>query len=135
MPAKSLAFAHMRQALLALVCDIPHCKVAVVGDVAAALIIPPRHVAFMLSGLSDDDDAVVPWYRVMPSGGKFPAPAKRSVRYTKQLKLLTLEGIALAADIIVIDLADCLADLPYTHVTTFWADEGKGSRHCQSPLS
>jgi methylated-DNA-protein-cysteine methyltransferase related protein len=123
MPTKSLAFAHMRQALLAPVGDIPHGKVAFVGDVAAALNIPPRHVAFMLSGLSDDDAAVVPWYRAMPSGGKFPAPAKRSVRHTKQLKLFVLEEIALAADIIVIDLADCLADLPDTHVTTFWADE------------
>lgn len=96
MPAKSLAFARMKAALLALVGDIPSGRIAEVGAVAIALNIPPRHVAYILSQLSADERAVVPWHRVVPKDGKFSALAKRTVRQNEQILALTTEGLDIA---------------------------------------
>lgn len=113
----------MKAALLALVADIPACKVAQVGDVGFALNIPPRHVSYILSQLSNDEAALVPWYRVVPTRGKFPALAKQTERHNKQIELLKLEGVSLGNIQVIANLQDHIAILGETHQNTFWADE------------
>jgi methylated-DNA-protein-cysteine methyltransferase related protein len=119
LPAKSLAFARMKAALLALVTDIPPGKVAQVGDIALALNIPPRHVAYILSQLHEDEAAFVPWHRVVPAGGKFPIAAKRSDRQNRQIDALHRDGL----DYELTDFSLYIWSLPDTHKATFWADE------------
>lgn len=114
----------MKAALLALVSDIPRGKVAQVGDVGLALNIPPRYVAYILSQLSEDEAAFVPWHRVVPVRGKFPAVAKQTERHIRQIELLALEGIRLGSDAIVASVQSHLTALPTKHQATFWADEG-----------
>jgi methylated-DNA-protein-cysteine methyltransferase related protein len=123
MPSKSPAFARMKKALLALVADIPSGKVAQVGDVGLALNLPPRHVAYILSQLSDDEAAQVPWHRVVPMDGKFPTAAKQSVRHAKQIELLSHEGISLENKSTIPNLQGLIARLTDEYCNTFWADE------------
>jgi methylated-DNA-protein-cysteine methyltransferase related protein len=123
MPTKSQAFARMKRALLALVTDIPLGKVAQVGEAGIALNIPPRHVAYILSQLAPDEAAFIPWHRVVPTGGKFPAAAKRTERQDRQIELLSHEGILLDNKWVIANFQDCVTTLPKTHCSTFWADE------------
>lgn len=125
MPSKSLAFARMKKALLALVGDIPSGKVAQVGDVGFSLNMPPRHVAYILSQLSDDEAAHVPWYRVVPMDGKFPNVAKQTVRHAKQIELLGLEGISLENKSTIANLQGHISKLTDEYCKAFWADENE----------
>lgn len=120
MSTKSLAFARMKAALLAYVCDIPVGRVVEICALATALNIPPRHVAYMLSQLRDDERQVVPWHRVVPTACKWPALAKQSTRQIQQIAALELEGVKADATTV-----QTLAwPLPDTHDATLWADEG-----------
>ncbi len=123
MPAKSSTFARMKQALLAQVALIPSGRIATIGDVAASLNIPPRHVAYILASLTIDEAALVPWFRVVPTGGKFPVGAKQTARQVEQLGLLAAEGVMLDNANMINDLEAHKILLPDTHEHTFWADE------------
>jgi methylated-DNA-protein-cysteine methyltransferase related protein len=124
MPAKSLAFARMKHALLDMLPSIEAGRLALLSDVAVALNIPPRHVAYILSQLSADEAAAVPWHRIVPKSGKFPVVANCTARQIAQLDLLAAEGVLLDRANIIVDLTSRLTVLPDTHKATFWADYG-----------
>ena len=120
MPERSLAFARMRRALLTEVVRIPRGKVVEIAEVGQALNIPPRHVAYMLARLTEDEVELVPWHRVVPRGGRF---TKATERVEHQLRLLASEGLRHdGTRQLVLTPAD-FWQLGDTHRSTFWADE------------
>lgn len=95
---RSLAFARLRKALRHAVGTIPPGEVAELPQFAAALNMPPRHVAYNLSGLSDDEAALLPWRRLVPRGGDLGRAEQRSPRQKQQVALLRGEGLLLVDD-------------------------------------
>ncbi len=106
----------MKRALLEQLSAIPSGKVVALDQMAIAMNIPPRHVAFMVSQLGEAEREMVPWHRLVPSGCKFPAEAKRSPRQIEQVRLLDLEGVG--------DLPARVILPPFDYSSVFWADEG-----------
>lgn len=106
----------MKRALLEQLSAIPRGKIVKLDQMAVAMNIPARHVAYMVSQLSEAEREMVPWHRLVPSGCTFPAEAKRSPRQIEQLRLLALEGVS--------DLPAHIIPPPFDYSSVFWADEG-----------
>ena len=84
MGKSSPAFINMRRALFDAVRQIPPGHVAELSDLALALNIPARHVAYLLARLTPDEAELVPWQRVVPRAGDFGPVQKRSARQKDQ---------------------------------------------------
>lgn len=116
MPKPSPAFQAMKRALFEQLSAIPRGKIVMLDQMAVAMNIPPRHVAYMVSQLSEAEREMVPWHRLVPSGCTFPTERKRSPRQIEQLRLLAHEGVA--------NLLAHVIPPPFDYSTVFWADEG-----------
>ncbi|MEL6475428.1 MAG: MGMT family protein [Pseudomonadota bacterium] len=121
--AKSAAFARMRAALLDLVVQIPAGRVTEIGTLAEALNMPARHAAYMLSALTEDERALLPWYRAVPKAGRFPAKAKRKPVHVQHINRLLEDGHK-AGDAGDPEFTQAAYWSPPTdHANTIWADE------------
>lgn len=116
MSKPSPAFQAMKRALFEQLSAIPRGKIVMLDQMAVAMNIPPRHVAYMVSQLSEAEREMVPWHRLVPSGCTFPTESKRSPRQIEQLRLLAHEGVA--------NLLAHVIPPPFDYSTVFWADEG-----------
>jgi methylated-DNA-protein-cysteine methyltransferase-like protein len=116
LPKPSPAFQAMKRALLEQLSAIPVGKVVALDQMAIAMNIPTRHVAYMVSQVSEAERDLVPWHRLVPSGCKFPAAAKRSPRQIEQIRLLAQEGVS--------DLPAHVIPPKFDYSSVFWADEG-----------
>jgi methylated-DNA-protein-cysteine methyltransferase-like protein len=118
MRKSSPAFQAMQRALLRQLAAIPAGKVVGLDQMALAMNVHSRHIAYLVSRLSEAEGDLVPWHRLVPSGGRFPAPAKRSDRQTLQLRYLAEEGLgepeALSAHMI---------PPAFDYSNIFWADD------------
>ena len=125
MAERSIAYANMRRALLGYVRDIPHGQVVEIATLAAALNIPARHAAHILSRLSDDEADMIPWHRVVPRDGVFAGKRTGTSRTARQIALLDDEGVSIDPKG-RIDLSRAqFWQPPETHRSTFWADIGE----------
>jgi methylated-DNA-protein-cysteine methyltransferase related protein len=123
MPKKgSPTFQRIRKALLDLVKDIPFGKVVTVSSLAEALNIPPRHVAFVLSGLIPSEQMLIPWHRVIPTKRDLGNRDNRAQKLEIQLSQLVAEGIKLQDHRLVELNSTSDWQPPNTHRNTFWAD-------------
>ena len=118
MSKPSRAFQSMKKALLRQLAAIPCGKVVGLDEMAVAMNVPARHLAYIVSQLSDDEQEMVPWYRMVPAGGRFPPVAKRTERHKTQILRLADDGLV---DLTVV--SKCLIAPPYDYSATFWADE------------
>jgi methylated-DNA-protein-cysteine methyltransferase related protein len=89
--AKSSFFARIKGDVLQIVAAIPHGRAVSFADVGAYLDVAPRHVAYILSTLEDDQKMMLPWYRAVADGGKLGTP-KFAPDGTSQEELLREEG-------------------------------------------
>lgn len=113
----------MRKALFAEVRRIPVGRVAEQALIAQALNIPVRHAAFLLARITDDEAEFIPWHRVVPRGGDFGVPGKRSLRVERQIERLVAEGFDLKHNRFLL-MSDALTWQPDDrHQNTIWADE------------
>lgn len=90
--SKSIAFERIRVEVLRLVALIPEGKFTTYGSIAVHMNVVARHVAFVLSGLTEEEAATLPWHRVVGAEGRIspnmpPATAK------KQRARLKAEGL------------------------------------------
>jgi DNA transformation protein and related proteins len=93
--ASSPSFERIERDTLKLCATIPMGRVCTYADVGAVIDVPARHVAYIVSRLSDATRAQVPVHRLVGSAGKLPAkPAELA-------KLLADEGIAVAHGAVV----------------------------------
>jgi methylated-DNA-protein-cysteine methyltransferase related protein len=123
MPKKgSPTFQRIRKAVLDLVKEIPFGKVVMVSSLAEALNIPPRHVAFILSGLTPSEQILLPCHRIIPAKRDLGNRNNRSQKLEAQSSELLAEGIKLQ-DYRLVEL-NSTSDWqpPTTHRSTFWAD-------------
>lgn len=79
---KSQAFARIRAEVLRLVGLIPEGKFTTYGSIATHMNVAPLHVSFVLSSLSEEESASLPWHRVVGADGRQsqsmpPAVARR----------------------------------------------------------
>lgn len=116
MPKPSPAFQAMKRALLEQLSAIPSGKVVALDQMAVAMNIPARHVAYLIAQLNEAERDLVPWHRLVPSGCTFPAEAKQSPRQVQQIGLLAQEGVS--------DPAAHVIPPKFDYSTVFWADEG-----------
>ena len=67
---KSVAFARIRAEVIRLVGLIPPGKFTTYGSIAVHMNVVARHVAFVLSRLTEAESASVPWHRVVSAEGR-----------------------------------------------------------------
>ncbi|MFQ3627475.1 MAG: MGMT family protein [Cyanobacteriota bacterium] len=77
---KSAAFARIKEQVLAMTTSIPAGRVSTYRSLAAHIDVVPRHVAYILSTLSEAERAAVPWYRVVAEDGVISAPNAAKAR-------------------------------------------------------
>ena len=68
--AKSLAFARIRAEVIRLVALIPKGRFTTYGSIALHMNCTPRHVAQVLSRLTEEESARLPWQRVVAAEGR-----------------------------------------------------------------
>lgn len=82
----------IRRHVLQIVKDIPQGRFTTYGSIAAHLAINPRHVARCLSHLTEEESAILPWFRVVAAEGRLSQGMDESLR-EKQRKCLEKEGM------------------------------------------
>lgn len=123
MSGNSHAYANMKRALFTAVSAIPAGRVVELRTLAAALNIPPRHAAFILSKMTADEAELIPAHRVVPQGGDFGKPEGRKPSLVRQLERLRAEGQEVKANRHLTLGAATLWRPDERHRSTIWADE------------
>jgi methylated-DNA-protein-cysteine methyltransferase related protein len=67
---KSIAFTRIRAEVIRLVALIPRGKFTTYGSIAVHMNVVARHVATVLSRLTEEEAAELPWHRVVASEGR-----------------------------------------------------------------
>lgn len=122
MSKASIAFTNMKRALLRAVQTIRSGCVIEVGDLARSLNIPARHAAFILAKLTPEEEALVPWRRVVPRIGDFGKKEKRTERQAFQFKRLQAEGLKIVNGQHLQIGPSAIWRLDEENRTTIWAD-------------
>lgn len=89
---RSAAFARLKRDLLRLVDAIPEGRVAAMDQLAGAIDVPVRHVAYILATLDADERSRHPWHRTVGRGGRWPH------RHPGGTERLAAEGLTLSGD-------------------------------------
>jgi methylated-DNA-protein-cysteine methyltransferase related protein len=89
--AKSAAFSRIKSQVLAIVQSIPSGRVSTYRSIGEHLAVMPRHVAYILTMLTEAELGEVPWYRVVAEAGSISTP--KQSRSTEQGEALGAEGI------------------------------------------
>jgi methylated-DNA-protein-cysteine methyltransferase-like protein len=90
--ANSEAFARIKHDILALVREVPIGRVTTYGTLGRSLDVMPRHVAYILAMLADDERAAVPWHRVVSDAGTINL--SKHGRGQEQRMRLRAEGVS-----------------------------------------
>jgi methylated-DNA-protein-cysteine methyltransferase-like protein len=97
-------FARIREHVLQLTAAVPEGRVCTFQSVGEYLDVMPRHVAYILSQLEDDEKCVYPWHRVVSSDGSL-GRSKTNPDGTSQAELLRAEGILVSGNRIAASFA------------------------------
>jgi methylated-DNA-protein-cysteine methyltransferase related protein len=89
---KSPAFIRIKADVMNIVAAIPHGRLCTFRSIGEHLDVMPRHVAYILTMLRDEEKNTLPWYRVVSDDGSLGA-TKFSVDGRSQAALLIDEGI------------------------------------------
>lgn len=90
--AKSTTFARIRAEVLRLVELIPAGKFTTYGSIAVHMNVIARHVATVLSRLTDEESKALPWHRVVSADARI-SPNMDAKLAAKQKRLLKAEGL------------------------------------------
>jgi methylated-DNA-protein-cysteine methyltransferase-like protein len=94
--AKSPAFTRIRAEVIRLVALIPAGKFTTYGSIATHMNIMPRHVAFVLARLTDNEATGLPWHRVVGADARLSPNMDAGLRQT-QMERLEAEGLRINA--------------------------------------
>jgi methylated-DNA-protein-cysteine methyltransferase-like protein len=89
---KSAAFARIRAEVLRLVALIPAGKFTTYGSIAIHMNVMARHVAFVMSSLTEDESAALPWHRVVSADARL-SPKMDAALSKVQRRRLKAEGM------------------------------------------
>jgi methylated-DNA-protein-cysteine methyltransferase-like protein len=91
---KSAAFARICAEVIRLVALIPAGKFTTYGSIAIHMNVMARHVAFVMSRLTGDEAAALPWHRVVSADARI-SPKMNPALAAAQRARLNAEGIAI----------------------------------------
>jgi methylated-DNA-protein-cysteine methyltransferase-like protein len=94
---KSIAFTRIRAEVIRLVALIPAGKFTTYGSIAIHMNVIARHVATVLSHLSAEESATLPWHRVVSADARI-SPNMDAALSRKQRRLLKAEGLRIDKD-------------------------------------
>ncbi len=98
--AASPFFTRIREHVLQLTAAVPEGKVCTFQSLGEYLDVMPRHVAYILSKLEDNEKFVYPWHRVVSGDTSLGTP-KRNPDGKSQAELLRDEGIVVSNNMVV----------------------------------
>lgn len=78
--AKSPAFARIRAEVIRLVALIPEGKFTTYGSMAVHMNVMARHVAFVMSRLTDEESQALPWHRVVSADARLSSKMDAELR-------------------------------------------------------
>jgi methylated-DNA-protein-cysteine methyltransferase-like protein len=88
--AGSPNFKRIKTEVLGIVRDIPRGHLSTFAQIGHELEVVPRHVAYILAMLTDDERKTLPWHRVLSATGTINQ--SKHGRGEEQAHLLSLEG-------------------------------------------
>jgi len=91
MPKASVTALPPREAILAAIRAMPHGQVAGYGTIARRAGLPGR-ARMVARILSENDDSMLPWHRVLRSDGRIAFPVD-SPGFVEQCQRLRVEGV------------------------------------------
>jgi methylated-DNA-protein-cysteine methyltransferase related protein len=94
---KSVAFARIRAEVIRLVGLIPSGRFTTYGSIAIHMNVIARHVATVLSRLTPEESATLPWHRVVSANARL-SPNMDSALSRKQRRRLKAEGLRIDKD-------------------------------------
>jgi methylated-DNA-protein-cysteine methyltransferase-like protein len=97
-------FARIKGDVLRIVAAVPAGRVVTYADVGAHLDVVPRHVAYILSMLSEMEKATLPWHRAVAADGRLGVPKSGAGGETQRARLAA-EGAAFDPDGRITDFA------------------------------
>ncbi len=89
---KSQTFVRIRAEVIRLVGLIPEGKFTTYGSIAIHMNVVPRHVATVMSHLTPEESANLPWHRVVSADARI-SPNMDAALARKQKRRLKAEGI------------------------------------------
>jgi alkylated DNA nucleotide flippase Atl1 len=120
--AGSPAYARMRDALYDRLDDLAAGELVRLDALAAALNLPARHVASILSRIPPAEQEFRAWWRVIPSVGRFPVQAKLTPRQREQIALLAAHGVEISSDGIIGGLEKRLVTPDMRDASRIWLE-------------
>jgi len=93
---KSKAFARIRAEVVRLVGLIPPGRFTTYGSIAIHMNVMARHVAFVMSRLTEEESAELPWHRVVSADARI-SPRMDATLAKLQRKRLRSEGMRINA--------------------------------------
>ena len=93
---KSKAFARIRAEVIRLVGLIPQGKFTTYGSIAIHMNVMARHVAFVMSSLTEQEAAELPWHRVVSADARL-SPKMEAALSKVQRRRLRSEGLKINA--------------------------------------
>lgn len=93
---KSKAFARIRAEVIRLVGLIPEGMFTTYGSIAIHMNVMARHVAFVMSSLTEEEAAALPWHRVVSADARI-SPKMDAVLARKQRSRVRSEGMKINA--------------------------------------
>ncbi len=98
----SNAFARIRAEVIRVVAAIPEGRFATYGSIAGHLDVNPRHVAYILARLSEEESAILPWHRVVAAEARISRGMAEELRAGQQARL-EAEGLQIDPKGFIID--------------------------------
>jgi methylated-DNA-protein-cysteine methyltransferase-like protein len=98
----STAFARIREEVMRVVAGIPEGRFTTYGSIAGHLNVNPRHVAYFLARLSEEEAATLPWQRVVAAEARISRGMAEELRAEQQARL-EAEGLKIDARGFIID--------------------------------
>jgi methylated-DNA-protein-cysteine methyltransferase related protein len=108
---KSPAFIRIKADVLQIVAAIPKGRLCTFRSIGEHLDVMPRHVAYILTMLSDEEKNTLPWYRVVADDGSL-GTAKFAADGQHQSVLLIAEGFTASSKAITAGLERALIAVP-----------------------
>ncbi len=84
---KSKAFANIREEVIRLVGLIPEGKFTTYGSIAVHMNVVARHVAFVMSRLTEEESAALPWHRLVSSDARISPTMPRKTARLQRTRL------------------------------------------------
>ena len=91
---KSPAFARIRAEVIRLVALIPEGKFTTYGSIAVHMNVMARHVAFVMSRLTDEESQALPWHRVVSADARLSPKMDAELRELQKSRLES-EGMSI----------------------------------------